>query len=35
MVLVVPDGDAEDLTRNAQYYDGTFNFLKEIGFAEI
>ena len=35
MVLVVPEGDAEDLTRNSQYYDGTFNFLKEIGFAEI
>ncbi len=35
MVLVVPDGDAEDLTRNSQYYDGTFKFLKEIGFAEI
>ncbi|MDO8293690.1 MAG: DUF2075 domain-containing protein [Gallionella sp.] len=35
MVLVVPEGDAEDHTRNFQFYDGTYNFLKEIGFAEI
>ena len=35
MVLVVPSGDLEDDTRSPQYYDGTFNYLKEIGFAEI
>lgn len=35
MVLVVPTGDTEDHTRSPQYYDGTFNYLKEIGFAEI
>ncbi len=35
MVLVVPSGDIEDHTRSSQYYDGTFNYLKEIGFAEI
>ena len=35
MVLVVPNGDLEDSTRSPQYYDGTFNYLKEIGFAEI
>ena len=35
MVLVVPEGDEEDHTRNFQFYDGTYNFLKEIGFAEI
>ena len=35
MVLVVPEGDAEDHTRNSQFYDGTYNFLKEIGFATI
>lgn len=35
MVLVVPNGDAEDSTRSPQYYDGTFNYLKEIGFVEI
>lgn len=35
MVLVVPEGDAEDATRNASFYDGTYNYLKEIGFEEI
>jgi hypothetical protein len=35
MVLVVPTGDTEDHTRSPHYYDGTFNYLKEIGFAEI
>lgn len=35
MVLVVPEGDTEDHTRNSQYYDGTYNFLKEIGFETI
>ena len=31
-VIVVPYGDREDSTRNPSYYDGTFNYLKEIGF---
>lgn len=35
MVLVVPEGDAEDHTRNSKFYDGTYMYLKEIGFAEI
>lgn len=35
MVLVVPEGDAEDQTRNAQFYDGTYTYLREIGFSEI
>ena len=35
MVLVVPSGDIEDHTRSPQFYDGTFNYLKEIGFTEI
>lgn len=35
MVLVVPEGDAEDHTRSSQFYDGTFSYLKEIGFTEI
>ncbi len=35
MVLVVPNGDVEDRTRNPQYYDETFIYLKEIGFTEI
>ena len=35
MVLVVPEGDTDDHTRSSQYYDGTFDYLKEIGFAVI
>lgn len=35
MVLVVPEGGVDDHTRNSTYYDGTFNYLKEIGFPEM
>jgi hypothetical protein len=35
MILVVPEGDPEDHTRAPEYYDGTYRYLKEIGFAEI
>ena len=35
MVLVVPEGDKDDLTRSSNFYDGTFGYLKEIGFTEI
>lgn len=35
MVIVVPNGDLEDHTRNPEYYDPTFNYLKNIGFLEI
>ncbi len=35
MVLVVPNGDPEDHTRIPQYYDGTYAYLRKIGFAEI
>lgn len=35
MILVVPEGDAEDHTRSSQFYDGTYNFLKEIGFSLV
>ena len=35
MVLVVPEGDADDHTRNSKFYDGTYEYLKEIGFIEI
>jgi hypothetical protein len=31
MVIVVPEGDAEDLTRNPGFYDGTWGYLKEVG----
>jgi len=35
MVLVVPEGDAGDHTRSSPFYDGTFSYLKEIGFPVI
>ena len=31
MVLVVPEGNPEDPTRNPAYYDSTYEYLKEIG----
>lgn len=31
MVIVVPEGDPEDHTRKAEYYDTTFNYLRSIG----
>ncbi|MEI7481412.1 MAG: DUF2075 domain-containing protein [Elusimicrobiota bacterium] len=35
MVLVVPEGDAEDHTRLPEYYDSTYKYLAQIGFLEI
>ncbi len=35
MVIVVPPGSSEDHTRKAEYYDGTFNYLKDIGLQVI
>jgi hypothetical protein len=32
MVIVVPYGSTEDLTRRTNYYDPTFNYLRDIGF---
>lgn len=32
MVIVVPNGDLEDATRNPEFYDQTFEYLKSIGF---
>lgn len=32
MVIVIPNGDFEDKTRSPEYYDSTFNYLKQIGF---
>ncbi len=31
MVIVVPNGDIEDPTRNSEFFDGTFEYLKSIG----
>jgi len=35
MVIVIPEGDDEDHTRKKEYYDGTYNYLKNIGVKTI
>src|SRR2546429_3302061 len=35
MVIVVPPGDPEDPTRKSEFYDPTFEYLREIGFKTI
>jgi hypothetical protein len=35
MVIVVPNGDSEDPTRNSSFYDPIFNYLNSIGFSEM
>ncbi len=35
MVIVVPEGDLEDPTRNPDFYNPTFEYLQEIGFKSI
>jgi len=35
MIIVVPEGTDDDPTRKHEYYDATFNYLKEIGFTLI
>jgi hypothetical protein len=35
MVIVVPEGDLEDPTRNPQFYDPTFEYLQQIGFPVV
>jgi len=35
MVIVVPNGDDKDPTRNSEYYDKTFEYLKSCGIEEI
>lgn len=35
MVIVIPDGDKNDPTRNPEFYEPTFEYLKEIGFKII
>jgi hypothetical protein len=32
MIIVVPEGDKEDPTRQADFYDSTYDYLKVIGF---
>ena len=35
MIIYIPNGDNEDITRPNYMYDGTFEFFKAIGIAEI
>jgi len=35
MVIVVPPGDVSDPTRNPNFYDATFDYLKAVGFATV
>ena len=35
MVIVVPPGDSDDPTRKPEFYDPTFDYLREIGFSCI
>jgi hypothetical protein len=35
MVIVVPDGDANDPTRDREFYDPTFEYLSAIGFQTL
>lgn len=32
MVIVVPPGDSEDHTRKPEFYDSTFDYLRQVGF---
>lgn len=35
MVIVVPEGEPNDPTRNATFYDGTYDYLRQVGFKAI
>ena len=35
MIMVIPEGSSEDHTRQPQFYDSTFEYLKNIGFEII
>jgi hypothetical protein len=35
MVRVIPEGNIEDATRNPEYYNSTFKYLKSAGIDEI
>lgn len=35
MVIFIPKGCEEDITRQVKFYDGTYNYLKKIGIDEI
>jgi DUF2075 family protein len=35
MIICVPEGNKEDHTRQPEFYDSTYNYLKSIGISEI
>jgi len=35
LVIFIPEGDSKDLTRSPEFYDKTYNYLKQIGLEEI
>lgn len=35
MIIFVPEGNDEDITRKTEFYDSRFNYLKEIGLPSI
>lgn len=35
MIIVIPEGNIEDHTRQPEFYNSTFNYLKDIGFSTI
>lgn len=35
MIIFIPKGFREDITRQPKFYDGTYNYLKQIGLEEI
>lgn len=35
VVIFIPEGNQDDVTRNSEFYDGTYQYLKEIGFEEL
>jgi DUF2075 family protein len=35
MVIVVPEGDINDITRRSEFYDPTFMYLKQIGLSSL
>jgi DUF2075 family protein len=35
MIIYIPQGDMRDITRDAKYYDGTYNYFQNIGIEEI
>ncbi|MGL5789954.1 MAG: DNA/RNA helicase domain-containing protein, partial [Bacteroidales bacterium] len=35
MVIVVPEGDVEDITRKPEYYDASYAYLRDLGIKEL